>query len=194
MEVTEFNEADPPVGGLRTWPQIRTTKPDQPDVIHKLHNLTTAIKKQARHKRLIPPQSGIFGTLLKQARELGADHSIHAYSRSPYRSRRDSLEVAWGVHVHKLRRKTRSGPLVCGKCKQKLTNTHLLGGCPSTAKLRISRHHSTFKLLHHLLSQTTQGVLGRCAQPARRLARAVRCGGQRVARGAARRPAGRGGA
>ena len=43
------------------------------------------------------------------------------------------------------------------KCKQKITNTHLLGGCISTAKLRISRHHSTFKLLHNLLQQSNGG-------------------------------------
>ena len=31
-----FDETDPPVGGLRTWPQIRYTKPNTPDTITKL--------------------------------------------------------------------------------------------------------------------------------------------------------------
>ena len=46
---------------------------------------------------------------------------------------------------------------MCRKCGQKLTNTHLLGGCISIARLRISRHHSTFKLLHQLLQQANGG-------------------------------------
>ncbi len=40
-----FDEADPPVGGLRTWPQIRRSTPDKPDTIIKLtNNIKTDIK------------------------------------------------------------------------------------------------------------------------------------------------------
>jgi ribonuclease HI len=34
-----FAEADPPIGGLRTWPQIRHTPPNKPEHIRKLTNL-----------------------------------------------------------------------------------------------------------------------------------------------------------
>jgi hypothetical protein len=46
--------------------------------------------------------------------------------------------------------------MLCKKCNQPLTNTHLLGGCKYIAKLRICRHNSTLKLLHDLL-QTHNG-------------------------------------
>ena len=38
-----FDEADPPVGGLRTWPQIRHTTPNKPDTIILLTNIKTCI-------------------------------------------------------------------------------------------------------------------------------------------------------
>ncbi len=43
-----FDEADPPVGGLRTWPQIKRTTPNNPETIIKLTNMKTDIKKQSR--------------------------------------------------------------------------------------------------------------------------------------------------
>jgi ribonuclease HI len=97
----------------------------------------------------------IYSNIPKQAMDNGADHSIHAYSTSPFKARRDALEVAWGVHVHRCRRKT--GPTsICSKCQSPLSNTHLLGGCSHTAKLRTKRHNSTFLLLQQLL-QTSNG-------------------------------------
>jgi hypothetical protein len=42
------------------------------------------------------------------------------------------------------------------KCNQSPTNTHLLEGCKYNAKLRTSRHNTTFKLLNDLL-QTHNG-------------------------------------
>jgi hypothetical protein len=47
--------------------------------------------------------------------------------------------------------------MLCKKCNQSLTNTHLLGGCKYNAKLRISRHNNTFKLLHDLLATHNGG-------------------------------------
>ena len=49
--------------------------------------------------------------------------------------------------------------MMCTKCNQPLTNTHLLGGCKYNSKLRISRHHSTFKLLHEQLEKHNGGRL-----------------------------------
>jgi ribonuclease HI len=150
-----FEEADPPVGGLRTWPQIRNTTPNNPDNIKKFTNLKAGIKTAIKETTYTKTR-GIFGDLLRKARETGTDFSIQAYSKSPYRSRRDSYEVAWGTHVYRCKRKHNTGPMTCTKCNQLLTNTHLLGGCKYNAKMRTSRHNSTFKLLHELL-QTQNG-------------------------------------
>ncbi len=40
-----FDEADPPIGGLRTWPQIIHNPPNKPENIRKLTNLSASIKK-----------------------------------------------------------------------------------------------------------------------------------------------------
>ena len=49
------------------------------------------------------------------------------------------------------------GPiLTCTKCHPPINNTHILGGCRSTSKLRIKRHVNTFLLLHIIL-QTSNG-------------------------------------
>ena len=68
----------------------------------------------------------------------------------------DSLEVAWGVHIHKCKRK-QSPSLIFAKCQSPLTNTHILGGCRFTAKLRIKRHNSTFRLLTQHLQKSSGG-------------------------------------
>ena len=73
-----------------------------------------------------------------------------------FRARRDSLEVAWEEHIHKCKRK-HSLSLICTKCQSPLTNTHILGGCRFTAKLRIKRHISTFRLLLRLLQKSNGG-------------------------------------
>jgi hypothetical protein len=62
----------------------------------------------------------------------------------------DSLEVAWGVHIHRCKRK-HNPSLICTKCQSPLTNTYILGGCRFTAKLRAKRHNNTFRLLLQLL-------------------------------------------
>ncbi len=40
-----FTDADPPVGGLRTWPQIRYQNGDTPPNIAKLANLHSSLRK-----------------------------------------------------------------------------------------------------------------------------------------------------
>jgi len=47
--------------------------------------------------------------------------------------------------------------MLCTKCNQPLTNTHLLGGCKHNSKLRTSRYNSTFKLLHEQLEKHNGG-------------------------------------
>ena len=90
---TIFDEADPPVGGLRSWPQIRRTTPNNSDTILKLTNIKTDIKKEIEVTNYTT-SSGIFGELLRKAREMGID-----------KCRQDSYEVAWGTHVYRCKRK-----------------------------------------------------------------------------------------
>ena len=62
-----FDEADPPVGGLRTWPQIRRTTPNKLDTIIKLTNIKTGIKT-AINETSYTTTKGIFGALLKNGK------------------------------------------------------------------------------------------------------------------------------
>ncbi len=61
-----FDEADPPVGGLRTWPQIRSTTPNYPDTTIKLTNIKSGIK-EAIKETTHTTSKGIFGELLRKA-------------------------------------------------------------------------------------------------------------------------------
>jgi ribonuclease HI len=143
-----FEEADPPIGGLRTWPQLRLNTTNKPEHIRKLTNLKSGIKKELKHTNKTTATKGVYWKLLQAARNTRTDFSIQAYSQSPYRSRRDACELAWGSHVYRcLKKNNTHGPMLCTKCNQPLTNTHLLGGCKHNSKLRTSRHNSTFKLL-----------------------------------------------
>ena len=146
----------PPIGGLRTWPYTQN-----PNICnnpkHNLTNLHTSLRKLIKSQTYTNHRAAntIYSNILKHARDNGADHSIHAYSTTPYRARRDALEVAWGIHIHRCKRKSGQTP-TCYKCQSPLNNTHLLGGCSHTAKLRTKRHNITFLLLHQLL-QTSNG-------------------------------------
>jgi hypothetical protein len=144
-----FEDADPPIGGLRTWLQIRHNPTNKPKHIRKLTNLKVGTKKELKHTIKTATTKGVFGKLLEAARDRGTYFSIQAYSQSPYRSRRDAYEVAWKSHVYRCKKKHKShGSMLCTKCNQPLTSTHLLGGCKYNSKLRTSKHNSTFKLLH----------------------------------------------
>ena len=85
-----FEEADPPIGGLRTWPQIRLTTPNKPEHIRKLTNLKAGIKKELKITNKTAATKGVYGRLLQAARDTGIYFNIQAYSLSPYRSRRDA--------------------------------------------------------------------------------------------------------
>jgi ribonuclease HI len=143
-----FTEADPPIRGLRTWTQIRGTPKDKSPSTHNLADLLSSLHKLIRtHTPDNTTRHGtIYGQILHDARTTSSDHTIHAYSTAPYRARRDSLEVTWGVHIHRCKRK-HSPTLICTKCQSPLTNTQILGGCRYTAKLIIKRHNSTFRFL-----------------------------------------------
>jgi hypothetical protein len=79
-----FDETDPPVGGLRTWPQIRHITPTKLDTILKLTNIESGIKTAIKETTSTTTKV-IFGALLKTARDKGTYFSIQAHSQSPYR-------------------------------------------------------------------------------------------------------------
>ena len=91
-----FTDADPPIGGLRTWPQIRRTSKDTPPNVTKLADLHSRLRKiiRAHTSNTMTRHSTIYGKILNEARTKGSDHTIHAYSTAPFRARRNSLEVA----------------------------------------------------------------------------------------------------
>jgi hypothetical protein len=148
----------PAIGGLRTWPQTRTHHPDETPTISKIADLHNGFRKIVKNKPYTNNNSTntAYNHILQNARLLGADRSIHSYSNSPYRARRDAIEVMWGGHIHICQRK--HGPsLTCTKCQSPLTNTHIFGGCRFTSKFRTQRHNNTFTLLHQLLKNSDGG-------------------------------------
>jgi len=92
-----FADADPPIGGMRTWPLIKVTYADNNCSKSKLTNLHAGLRKIIKAQNHATPRTNntIYRTILRKAREIGADHSIHGYSTAPYKAKRDSLEVAW---------------------------------------------------------------------------------------------------
>jgi ribonuclease HI len=103
-----FTAADPPIGGLRTWPQTRTTKPDNTTHTTKIADIHNGIRKLLRTQTPQPPAylTTTYNTILQHAREMGADHNIHAHSNTPFRARRDALEVMWGYMYTSAREST----------------------------------------------------------------------------------------
>ena len=90
-----FTEADTPIGGLRTWPQIKTNKPDKSTQTTKIADIPNGLRKLLKIKPPNPRTSTTttYSNTLQRARDLGADHNIHAHSKAPFRARRDELEV-----------------------------------------------------------------------------------------------------
>jgi ribonuclease HI len=64
-----FEEADPPFGGLRTWPHIRINPTNKPEHIRKLTNLKACIKKELKHTNKTATTKGVYGKLLQAARD-----------------------------------------------------------------------------------------------------------------------------
>jgi hypothetical protein len=61
-----FDAAETPVGGLKTWPQTRSTTPTQLDTIIKLTNIKTGIKTTIKEAEYTTTK-GVFGDLLKKS-------------------------------------------------------------------------------------------------------------------------------
>ena len=56
-------------------------------------------KKELKHTNITATTKGVFGKLIQEARDIGTDFSIQAYSQSSYISRRDAREVSWRSHI-----------------------------------------------------------------------------------------------
>ena len=107
-----FTDADPPVGRLRTWPQTRKTSTDIPPNITKLAGLHSSLRKLIRtHTSNTTTSHGtIYNQILHKARTTGADHTIHAYSISPFRAIRDSKGVGMGSNHPQMQKETHPIP------------------------------------------------------------------------------------
>ena len=159
-----FTLANPPMGGLRTWPQKIVHNPKTPGNPDRtpFGNLKTDIRKITRlHPQATAYKESYFGKLLCDSQAKGADYSIHAHSRSSFKNRTNSLQIAWGTYRNKYKHlQKKSNPdmhLRCKQCGKFLTNSHLAGNCPSLERLRMSRHHSTFTLFEDILAQSNVG-------------------------------------
>jgi hypothetical protein len=88
-----FTGGDPPIGGPRTWPQLRTTNQDIITTSPKLSNLHSGLRKLVKKHISNNPTNPvtIYGNIPRKVRDSEAYHTIHAYSNASYRSRRDSL-------------------------------------------------------------------------------------------------------
>ena len=69
-----FEEADPPIGGLRTWPQIRLSPTNKPH--QKTHQPQSRHTKELKHTSKIVATKGVYGQLLQAARDTRTDFSI----------------------------------------------------------------------------------------------------------------------
>ncbi len=61
-----LEDADPPFGGLRTWPQIRHNTPNKPEHNRNLTNLKAGIQKELKHTNTTATTKGVFGRLLQE--------------------------------------------------------------------------------------------------------------------------------
>jgi hypothetical protein len=73
-----FEDADPPIGGLRTWPQIRHNPTNKSEHIRRLTNLKASIKKELKHTDKTATTMGVYGKLLQEARDTRTDFTIQA--------------------------------------------------------------------------------------------------------------------
>ncbi len=89
-----FEEADPPIGGLRTWPQIRHNPPNKPENIRKLTNLKAGIKRQLKHTNKTANTKGVFGRLLQAARGTGIDFRVSKHTPNPHTDP-DETHMQW---------------------------------------------------------------------------------------------------
>ena len=78
-----FEDANPPIGGLRTWPQIRLNPTNKPEHIRKLTNLKADIKKNSSTPPKPQPQRASTGNSYK--RQGTQEHtSVYKHTHNPH--------------------------------------------------------------------------------------------------------------
>jgi len=81
LDIT-FDEADPPVGGLKTWPQIRSPTPNKPYTIIKPTNIKTGIKTAIK-ETTYSTTKGILA-IYKKRQERRAQTSTYKRTHNPH--------------------------------------------------------------------------------------------------------------
>jgi hypothetical protein len=64
-----FEDADPPIGGLRAWPHRRHDPSNKPEYIRNLDNLKASIRKELKQTNITATTKVVFGRLLQEARD-----------------------------------------------------------------------------------------------------------------------------
>jgi ribonuclease HI len=104
-----FEEADPPIGGLRTWPQIRLNPTDKPKHIRKLTNLKTCIKKNSRPPRKPRPRRASTGSSYKR-QETREQTSAYIHTHNPHIDP-DETDMKWhGNHMSTDAKRSNTNP------------------------------------------------------------------------------------
>ena len=93
-----FEDADPSIGGLRTWPQIRHNPTNKPEHTRKLTNLKSGIKKNSSTPSKPQPQKASLGSSYKRQ---GTQEyaSVLKYTHNPHIDL-DETHMKWhGDHM-----------------------------------------------------------------------------------------------
>jgi hypothetical protein len=94
-----FQEADPPFGGLRTWPQIRHDPTNKPEHIRKLiTNLKASIKNNSSTPTKPRPQRASLGNSYKR-QEPQEKTLVYKHTHNPHIDP-DAMHMKWhGDHM-----------------------------------------------------------------------------------------------
>jgi hypothetical protein len=78
-----FEDPDPLIGGLRTWPQIEHNPPNKPEHIRQLTNLKASIRKGLKHTNKTATTKGVFGRPYKK-QETQEQTSVYKRTHNPH--------------------------------------------------------------------------------------------------------------
>ena len=96
--VITFEYANPPIGGLRIWPQIRHNPTNKPEHIRKLNNLKAGIKKNSNTPTKPQQQRASLENSYKR-QEAQEQTSIYKHTQNPHTDP-DVMHMKWhGDHM-----------------------------------------------------------------------------------------------
>jgi hypothetical protein len=88
-----FEDADPPIGGLRTWPQIRHNPTNKPEHIRKLTNLKACIQKNSSTSAKPQPQRASLENSYKW-QETHEQTTLYKHTYNPHIDP-DAMHMKW---------------------------------------------------------------------------------------------------